>query len=126
MEEKKLKNMSKKNQENFLEIKPKRASNIRWSVRDEIVTLEIENKGLFNRLAQKFLKKPQVSFIHLDVMGSFIWQLSDGKLSIIEIGKLVQERFGEKANPLYERLSKYISILQSYGFLEEQKASAIW
>lgn len=110
--------MGKNNQENFLERMPLRKSNIKWSVKDEIVTLEIENKGFFNRLAQRFFKKPKISYIHLDEMGSFIWTLLDGKTNIIEIGKLVQEKFGEKANPLYERLSKYISILKCYGFLE--------
>ena len=83
-----------------------------------IVTLEIENKGWANKLAQKFFKRPRVSYVHLDEMGSFIWPLIDGENNIIELGKLVQEHFGENANPLYERLARYFQILESYRFVE--------
>lgn len=107
-----------KNKENFLEKKPQKNSEIGWKTQDGNVTLEIENKGLFNRLAQKLLKKPKVSFIHLDEMGSFIWPLIDGETDIITLGEKVKEHFGDRAEPLYERLSKYIKILESYGFVK--------
>ena len=81
------------------------------------VTLLIENKGVFNRIAQKLFKKPKISYIHLDEMGSFVWPLIDGEKDITEIGKTVKEHFGEKAEPLYERLAKYFQILESYGFI---------
>ena len=51
-------------------------------------------------------------------MGSFIWPHLDGDKTIIEIGKLVSDKFGEKANPLYERLAEYIKRLASYGFVK--------
>ena len=104
--------------ENILEKKPVRKPELRWS-QDEngAVTLEMENRGIVNRIAQKLIKKPKISYIHLDEMGSFIWPLIDGKRDIFEIGKEVSEHFGEKANPLYERLSQYFRILESYGFV---------
>lgn len=105
--------------QNYLEKIPVRPEHIKWSVDEKnIVTLDIENTGLFNRIAQKLFKKPKVSHIHLDEMGSFLWPLLDGKKSIIELGRLVEEQFGEKANPLYERLAKYFQILESYDFVE--------
>ena len=105
--------------QNYLEKIPVRPERIKWSADEEgIVTLDIENTGLFNRVAQKLLKKPQVSHIHLDEMGSFVWPLLDGEKNIIELGKLVEVQFGEKANPLYERLAKYFQILDSYQFIE--------
>lgn len=105
--------------QNYLEKIPVRPAHIAWSANEEgIVTLDIENTGLFNRIAQKLLRKPKVSHIHLDEMGSFVWPLLDGDKNIIELGKNVEEHFGEKANPLYERLSKYFQILDSYGFIE--------
>lgn len=105
-------------------MKPKRKESIRWSADESgVITLEIDNKGLMNRIAQKLFKKPKVSFVHLDEMGSFIWPLIDGETDIIRIGELVKEHFGEKAEPLYERLAKYFKILESYGFVlfESQK-----
>lgn len=105
--------------ENYLERKPARPEGISWSADENgIVTLDIENTGAFNRIAQKLLKKPKVTHIHLDEMGSFVWPLLDGEKNIIELGKEVEKHFGEKANPLYERLAKYFQILDSYHFVE--------
>lgn len=105
-------------EQNYLEMKPKRKESIRWSTDESgAITLEIDNKGLMNRIAQKLFKKPKVSFVHLDEMGSFVWPLIDGETDIIRIGELVKEHFGEKAEPLYERLAKYFKILESYGFV---------
>lgn len=105
--------------QNYLEKIPVRPERIKWSTDKEgIVTLDIENTGLFNRVAQKLLKKPKVSHIHLDEMGSFVWPLLDGEKDIVELGKLVESEFGEKASPLYERLAKYFQILESYEFIE--------
>ena len=105
--------------QNYLEKIPVRPEHIKWSKEENgIVTLEIENKGFFNHVAQKFFKKPKVSYVHLDEMGSFVWPLLDGEKNIIDLGKLVEAEFGEKANPLYERLAKYFQILSSYDFIE--------
>ena len=96
-----------------------RKAGIEWSMDDnKMVTLHIENKGVFNTLAQKILKQPKVSYVHLDEIGSFIWPLIDGKKNIAELGKDVEKHFGDKANPLYERLAKYFQILDSYHFVE--------
>ena len=105
--------------QNYLEKIPVRPAHIKWTADEAgIVTLDIENTGLLNRAAQKLLHKPKVSHIHLDEMGSFVWPLLDGEKNIIELGRMVEERFGEKANPLYERLAKYFQILDSYQFIE--------
>lgn len=109
--------MKKKQSENYLDKKPLRNEKFSWSVDDGKVTLEVENKGVWNTLFQKILKKPRISYIHLDEMGSFIWPLLDGEKSILEIGKTVENQFGDKANPLYERLAKYFQILESYHFI---------
>ncbi len=112
--------MSKKNSKNYLEFVPIRKIE-RFSEENGVITLEIENKGVFNRVAQKLLKKPKISYIHLDEMGSFVWPLIDGERNITDIGVFVKEHFGEKAEPLYERLAKYFKVLESYGFVEFKK-----
>ncbi len=111
--------MKNNTKENFLDKVPVRKSGIEWSTDDDgKVTLQMENKGIANRIAQKLLKKPKISYIHLDENGSFIWPLLDGEKTVYEIGQLVEEHFGEKAHPLYERLSQYIKTLEKYGFAE--------
>lgn len=108
-----------KKQENYLERRPLARADIRWNTDEAgVVTLEIENKGLFNRIAQKCFKKPKISYIHLDEMGSFLWPLLDGESNLISLGEQVEQRFGEASHPLYERLSQYMRILESYGFIQ--------
>lgn len=104
--------------ENYLEKIPCRKDGIIWTTDDTgIVTLQIENKGIFNRIAQRLFKKPKISYIHLDEMGSFIWPLLDGESNIIALGEKVKSHFGEAAEPLYPRLAKYFQTLQSYNFV---------
>lgn len=104
--------------ENYLDRIPVHNPSYRWTKSDDgKVTLEIDNKGFFNRIAQKLFKKPPVTYIHLDDMGSFVWPLIDGKRNITSIAEDVDTHFGEAAHPLYERLAKFFQILSSYGFI---------
>lgn len=109
--------MGNKSKENYLELKPLRNEKIPWSSDQGKVTIEIENKGFWNRLFQKILKKPKISYIHLDEMGSFIWPLLNGEKTVLQIGEAVETHFGDKANPLYERLVQYLGILEGYNFI---------
>lgn len=115
--------VSKKDgQDNYLDYVPIISDKHKWEADEEgDVTIYIENKGVFNWLAQKLLKKPKVSQLHLEKFGSFIFPLIDGKTSIYEIGQKVGERFGDEAEPLYPRLAEYFKMLQSYGFIEYDK-----
>lgn len=108
--------MSKKSTKNMLEFIPKK--NVSFSADENgAVILEIENKGVFNRIAQKLFKKPKITYIHLDEFGSFIWPLIDGQTSIMAMGEKVKEKFGEECEPLYPRLSKFFEILEGYNFI---------
>ena len=107
-----------KKSENYLDKVPVRNEKINWTADDSgIVTLEVQNRGIFNFIAQKLLKKPPVTYVHLDVYGSFVWMLTDGKTDVFEIGKKTEEKFGDEAKPLYERLVKFFQILESYRFI---------
>ena len=51
-----------KNSKNYLEFIPSKKEGMNWTVDEQgIVTLEIENKGFFNFIAQKLFKKPKIS-----------------------------------------------------------------
>ncbi len=108
--------------ENYLERCPVRPDWIAWSADENgLVTLDIENKGMMNRIAQKLLKKPKVSHIHLDEIGSFVWPMIDGTKTIMEMGEPMEAHFGDRAKPTFERLAKFFKILESYGFVEWKK-----
>ncbi len=114
-----MKNKKKVISRNYLEGVPKISDKLSWSADDAgIVTLDIENVGIMNSIAQKIFKKPRVSHIHLDEFGSFVWHRIDGKRDILALGEEVKEEFGENAEPLYERLAKYFQVLESYGFVK--------
>lgn len=51
-------------------------------------------------------------------MGNFIWPHINGENSIMDIAALIKEEFGEKAEPLYNRVVEYFKILVSCGFIE--------
>ena len=108
----------KKSKDNFLDYAPVISDKHKWEADEEgNVTIFIENKGIFNWLAQKLLKKPKVSQLHLERCGSYIFPLIDGKASIYEIGQKVKVHFGDEAEPLYPRLTEYIKMLHDYGFV---------
>lgn len=104
--------------ENYLDYVPCHNPEIKYEIDGEHkVTIFQENKGMFNFIAQKLFKKPRISQIHLDEMGDFIWPLMDGERNLIEIAELVKAEFGEKAEPLYNRLVQYVRTLETYGFI---------
>ena len=107
----------KKAQVNYLDMIPVRAD-LTWHTGEKgIVTLEIENRGVMNTIAQKLFGKPRISYVHLDEMGSFVWPLIDGTCTVGDLAGPVKERFGEAAEPLYPRLVRYFQVLESYGFV---------
>lgn len=114
---------SRKNKSlNYLDFIPKHNDKHTWNTDEQgIVTVYVENKGVFNRIAQKCFDRPKVSQIHLEEMGSFIWPLIDGKRSVMEIGELVKEHFGEEAEPLYPRLAGYIKMLENSDLIRVGK-----
>ena len=109
---------SKKISKNYLEFVPVHNPAFEFATDEKgNVTIMQENKGFFYFLTQKLLGKPRISQIHLDGMGNFIWPLMDGNRNILEIAQMVKEEFGEKAEPLYDRLVTYIATMERYGFV---------
>lgn len=110
--------MSKKLKKNYLDYVPVCAPEHSWELNEKrLVVIRVENRGFYNRLAQKVFKRPKVSYISLDEYGSFVWQQMDGKRTIYDISFLVKERYGEKAEPLLPRLTKYFQILYQNHFI---------
>lgn len=110
--------MAKNKKENYLDKIPYIPDSQKWEKTDDgKIVLIVFNKGIFNLLAQKIFKKPETTKIHLDEMGSFVWQIIDGSRSIFELGADVKGHFGDKSEPLYERLAQYFRMLSDYGFI---------
>lgn len=105
-------------QTNFLELVFERNAQYEWRTDETgLVTVFIENKGMFHWIFQKILGKPRISQVHMEEIGSYIWRELDGRKTVLEIGQGLGGHFGEKAMPLYERLTIYIRQLLACGFL---------
>lgn len=115
--------MKKKNKGeavNFLDFVPVICESQKYEEDEEgHIVICLERKSIYDKMARLIRKRtPKYSYFTLDDHGSFVWRQIDGLRNVYEIGKLVKEEFGDAAEPLYERLSKFIQILQMNQFIE--------
>ena len=96
-----------KKKENYLDFVPAVNGQNTWD-RGEygVVTIHMVNRGCYNTLAQK-----------LDEYGSFLWTRIDGVKTVGQLALELKEAYGEKAEPLYDRLVKYMQILRNNRFI---------
>jgi hypothetical protein len=114
--------MMKENKENYLDRIPCRTSRFRWSQdEDGFVTIHIEHRGFFDRVAQNLFDRPRVSHVDLDAFGSVLWLNIDGKKTVGELADVMENHFGEKAHPLYERLIVFMQMLARQEFITWRK-----
>ena len=107
--------------DNFLEYRPARSPANTWDVNDAgLVTVHLVHRGFYAAIAQKLFHRPRVSHIELDELGSYVFQQMDGARTVEQIAQRVQAQFGEKAEPLYDRLTQYLNILHSNRFIYYQ------
>lgn len=110
--------MGKKQKDNYLDYIPR--PNVLFETSrnaENHIEVKVHNRGVINKIAQVLFQKPRYSYIELDEFGTFVWDSMDGQHSIYEIGLLVKDRFGEKAEPLYPRLAQYIRTLHDNHFV---------
>ncbi len=104
---------------NFLDFVPSINKQLVWKKEENgLVTLEIENKGIFKRITQILFKKPKISYIHLDEKGSRAWLLIDGQKTVLQMGDILEEIENEDKNTAYANLSAFLKTLESYKFIE--------
>lgn len=107
---------------NYLDYVPIISARNTWSVQvNNIVTMHVIHRGFYAWIAEKFFRCPHVTHIDLDAMGSFVFQNIDEQRNVGMIANLLSEKFGEDAEPLYERLIMYMRILYNNGFIYYKK-----
>lgn len=110
-----MKNSNRK-KDNFMLYIPEHRHDM-WEVRNKKVLLIFHHKRFAERLARWLVKKPYVSDIELDELGSATWQLIDGKNTVYDIAQRLTENFGEKCQPINERLIMYLRYLNKKGWI---------
>lgn len=79
------------------------------------VTLLLMQNHPIQRLFRKLrFKIPQYKRIKLDALGSFVFTRINGRLSVKALGELVEAEFGDKAQPIYQRLLTFLNYMSSH------------
>jgi hypothetical protein len=109
---------------NFLQLVPFKNKDQKWIINDNgMVQIIVMRDGLLERAVRMFFKTPKEMKIDLDAQGSCVWKGIDNHRNIEEIGKLLIKEFGDKAEPLYQRLGTYINLLRNNKFIELEEVS---
>lgn len=69
--------------------------------------------GPFGKVMGLFFKRSPIK-IKLDRIGSFAWNLCDGTNTVADIGEKMEHEFGEKIEPVYDRLAMFLQQME-YG-----------
>ncbi|MBD3289949.1 PqqD family peptide modification chaperone [candidate division KSB1 bacterium] len=104
--------MKNKESVNLLDLIP--VQNVDSTTNDENLIVLLKPK-LKNRYLKKYvlskMKSPNYK-INLDDFGTSVWKSINGRNTVAEIGDKLRSEFGEKIEPVYERLSLFIKILE--------------
>lgn len=106
----------KQEKENFLTYIPYKKHKT-WEERKGKVFLIFHHDKMVEKFFRWLVKKPYVSDIELDNLGSKVWKLIDGKNTIYDIGQELIYCFGDKCEPVYDRLIMYLRYLNKRGWI---------
>jgi hypothetical protein len=102
---------------NYLELTP--VPNYKYEVKDKGM-VDVLVPRFKNKYAEKiFIPKSKSPYIraNLDELGSEVWKLLNGENKVSFIVERLNEIFGEKIQPVNERLTKFLSQLYKNGFI---------
>lgn len=110
---------TKKKEKNILELVPVKSEKVIEEINEHnLVDLIIPRDGFLDRMVRKIAKTPDKKVVSLDDLGSGVWNAIDNKRKLGEVALIIKEEFGEDANPLYERLVKFIRLLKNNDFID--------
>ena len=97
--------------------------NIGWVKNEEGLTILFKPKfqnPFLKRYILSRLKRPFFK-IKLDDVGSYVWELCNGKRTVKEIALGLSDKFGENVEPLYDRLTSFLQNLEKNHFIYYRK-----
>ena len=97
---------------NLLEMIPKREE-YEWELEGNKIFIAMPR--LRSSIGKKFIKlagKNPTYKLKLDQFCSFFWLECDGRKTVNEIGKALRDQFGEEVEPLYQRLSQLLKVME--------------
>ena len=64
------------------------------------------------------LGKSEYITIHLDTLGSKVWDRVDGSHTVEQIGQLMERENDEFTHQVYERLTQFLTALSRHKFIQ--------
>ena len=108
----------RKVEQNYFEQIPIRSQVRPWTEDESgMVVIDVENKGLANRIAQRFFHKPKVSHISLDQYGTVVWKQMDGTHSVNDIIEMMKKEFPDEKDRMLDRVVTFLATLQAHEFI---------
>jgi len=103
---------------NLLKLIP--VKNMKWKTDSQgnviILKPKFKNPFLIKHALPK-MKRPYYK-VKLDEMGSYFWRNCNGERNIKEIARLHKEKFGEKSEPVLDRISLFLQSLDKNNFIK--------
>lgn len=80
------------------------------------VLLPRYGNNVVGRILKSVLSNKPVR-VHLDDIGTSVWQLCDGERSVRSIGQALQHEFGDRIEPVYDRLHTFLEQMKNAGLI---------
>ncbi len=82
--------------------------------KEKNIYFQKENNSKPQKILRMFgFKIPKYSHLELDEYSSFVFKSIDGKKNIYKIGELLKEKYGDDAEPIYDRLVLFLEHLKN-------------
>lgn len=105
-----------KDPRNLLALRPVRLLDHR--LEEDLVVVQVPRfRSRWMGWLQRRMRKPCFQ-LRLDKIGSAVWLACDGESTVADIGKRLQERFGEEIEPLWDRLAVFMRQMRSGKLIE--------
>ena len=118
----KNKTKTRKLSANYMDLVFTKNADIQWRVKEDgFVEVDMENKGFFNSIAQKFFHRPRVSHIALDKYGTCLWLAIDGSATVNDILTKMNETFPSEKDKMLNRVVQFLTTLEVNRFINRNK-----
>lgn len=103
---------------NLLGLAPLRVAE--WEeVEGRVIVLRPESVvGGVRGILDRFLHRMSAQRIRLDEVGSFAWLHLDGDRTVSEVGELMRSEFGDRVEPVEDRLGHLVQVMRNEGFIK--------
>jgi hypothetical protein len=102
---------TKQQRVDLLDLYPERAVDSELDGDSVVVLRPRFMSGPLARWLQPRLRRPHFR-VHLDELGSFVWNRCDGRTTVGEIATEMEQHFGDQAEQAMQRLQRFLAELQ--------------